>query len=64
MTRGCVNEKEDEIYPCKILEILWNEKSYTLCFDFSDIIELSRSLKPSKVNVLEHVMFDDPLGIL
>ena len=41
-------------------------KNDTLCFDFSDVIELSRSLEPSKENVLEilTIVFYDPLGIL
>ena len=64
--RHLINEKDDKIYPCKILGILWNEKNDTLCFDFSDVIELSRSLEPSKENVLEilTIVFYDPLGIL
>ena len=63
--RHLINEKDDEIHPCKILGLLWNEKNDTLCFDFSDIIELSRSLEPSKRNVLQILaMFYDPLGVL
>ena len=60
-----INEKDDEIHPCKILGILWNEKNDTPCFDFSDVIELSRSLEPSKRNVVKILaMFYDPLGML
>ena len=51
--------------PVKYLESYGMKKSDTLCFDFSDIIELSRSLEPSKRNVLKILkMSYDPLGIL
>ena len=47
------------------VKYLWNKKNDTLCFDFSDVIELSKSLEPSKRNVLKILaMFYDPLGIL
>ena len=60
-----INEKNDELHPCKILGILWNEKNDTLCFDLSHIKELSRSLEPSKRNFLKILAkFYDPLGIL
>ena len=63
--RHLINKKDDEIHPCKILGILWNEKNDTLCFDFSDIIEPPRSLKPSKRNVLKILaIFYDLLRIL
>ena len=44
-----INEKDDKLHAWKI----WNEINDSLCFNFSDITELSRSLKLSKRNVLK-----------
>ena len=48
-----INEKDDKLHAWKILGILWNEINDSLCFNFSDIMELSRSLKLSNGNVLK-----------
>ena len=63
--RKLISENINEINPQKILGVLWDEINDTLIFDFFEICKLSKTLLPTKRNILKILaMFFDPIGVL
>ena len=49
----------------KILGLAWNDKKDIFIYDFSNIIEMTKSMQPTKRNLLKILSsFYDPLGII
>lgn len=67
--RNYINHITDSTAPPqtngKILGLVWNKQTDKLCFDFSELLESAKALKPTKRNILKILSsFYDPVGLI